>query len=461
MTHQLHLYSHDPIRSRLAPKLATLMQEAGAASTGLVWSSGENGGVLHPYLTLCAKAEDGCGFESVPKEFIRRSRRESVVGRLRSGQTRANTWAGMFLAERHGRSWFLVLEGDQRLEVGRSLGRAAEVAAWVATWAIGRIGGAEPTADLSAMELIADGEATEDASHFESAITSYRQAHEAALSTANEAAAIRAARFLARALRKLGRWDEAVAWYEQTRETALALGRLDEAARVAIGLATVRWHKGAIPAAEALYRSAIEEGEKAGARQAVAQGYFGLMLIHRDAEAWIEAVQVGWRAFMEARGLYDEWDILVTLGDCFRMLGRSEEAWCCNLITMNGSPLTETRHHAAQNLAVMSALRGDEASFEYFSSKVDDPELSTMGKGQILFERAQALLALDRPEGHEALEVALRYAEESELGKLVFDIEAALELERPWQPLLDPDPVVRDTEAEEIRTQLERLASGA
>jgi hypothetical protein len=83
-----------------------------------------------------------------------------------------------------------------------------------------------------------------------------------------------------------------------------------------------------------------------------------------------------------------------------------------------------------------------------------------MGKGQILFERGQALLALERPEGHEALDAALRHAEEFKLGKLVFDIEAALELERPWQPLLDPDPVVRDTEAEEIRTQLELLASG-
>jgi len=113
----------------------------------------------------------------------------------------------------------------------------------------------------------------------------------------------------------------------------------------------------------------------------------------------------------------------------------------------------------AQNLAVMSALKGDEASFDYFSSKVDLTELSAMGKGQILFERGQALLALERPEGHEALEAALRYAEELKLGKLVFDIEAALELERPWQPLLDPDPVVLDTEGEEIRTQLEVLAS--
>ena len=459
MTHHLHLYSHDPIRSRLAPKLATLMQEAGAASTGLVWSSGENGGVLHPYLTLCAKAEDGCGFESVPKEFIRRSRRESVVGRLRSGQTRANTWAGMFLAERHGRSWFLVLDGDQRLEVGRDLGRAVEIAAWVATWAIGRIEGAEPTVDLSAMELIADGEATEDASDFEWAISAYSQAHEAALSTANEAAALRAARFLGREFRKLGRWDEAVAWYEQTRDTALALGRFDAAAHAAIGLANVKRHKGAIPAAEALYRSAIEEGTQSGARQAVAQGYFGLMLIHRDSEAWTEAVQAGWRAFTEARGLPDEWDILVVLGNSFRMLGRLEEAWCCNLITLNGSPLTETRHHAAQNLAVMAALRGDEASFDFFSSKVDLAELSVMGKGQILFQRGQALLALDRPEGHEALEAALRYAEEVKLGKLVFDIEAALDVERPWEPLLGPDPVVRDTEEEEIRTQLELLAT--
>lgn len=460
MAHKLHLYSYDPIRSRLAPKLATLKLESGAASAGLVWSCTKNGGVLHPYLTLCPEAEHGCGFESVPEEFIRNSRRESVVGRLHSGQTRANTWAGLFLAERHGRSWFLVLQGDRRLEVGRNLGRAAEIAAWVATWAIGRIEGVEPTANLSVTELIAEGEATEDASNFESAITTYSQAHEAALSTANEAAAIRAARFLGRALRKLGRWDDAVTWYQQARDTALAFGRLDAAAHVAIGLANVRREKGAIAAAETLFRSAIEEGQTAGARQAVAQGYFGLMLIHRDAEAWTEAVRVGWRAFTEARGLDDEWDILVTLGDCFRRLGRSEEAWCCNLITMNGSPLTETRHHAAQNLAVMSAFRGDEASFDFFSSKVDDTELSAMGKGQILFERGQALLALDRPEGHEALQAALRYAEESKLGKLVFDIEAALDLERPWQPLVGPDPVARDTEEEEIRTQLELLASG-
>ena len=82
-----------------------------------------------------------------------------------------------------------------------------------------------------------------------------------------------------------------------------------------------------------------------------------------------------------------------------------------------------------------------------------------MGKGQVLFERGQALLALDRPEGHAVLEEALRYAEESKLGRLVFDIEAALELERPWEPLLGPDPVVRDTEEEEIRTQLNVLAT--
>jgi tetratricopeptide (TPR) repeat protein len=214
-----------------------------------------------------------------------------------------------------------------------------------------------------------------------------------------------------------------------------------------------------------LYRSAIEEGTQSGARQAVAQGYFGLLWVYMHAEAWTEAIQAGWRAFNEARGLPDEWDILVTLGECFRGLGRSEEAWYCNLITLNGSPLTETRQHAAQNLAVMSALKGDEASFDYFSAKVDATELSAMGKGQILFERGQALLALERPGGHEALEDALRHAEEFKLGKLVFDIEAALELERPWQPLLDPDPVVRDPvvrdiEAEEIRTQLELLASG-
>ena len=453
------IYSRDPIRSRLAPKLATLMQEAGATSARLVWSSGENSRVLHPYLTLCPEAEDGCAFSSVPEEFGRSSRKESVVGRLHSGQTRANTWAGLYLAERHGRSWFLVLQGDERLRVGRDLGRAAEIAAWVATWAIGRIEGAEPTARLSAMELLAEGEAAEDASDFEAAIASYRRALETALSTANTASTIRATRLSGRVFRKLGRWDEAVTWYEHARETALAYGRLEAAAHVAIGLANIRLQRGAMPAAETLYRTAIEEGTRSAARQAVAQAHFGLMSISVHAENWKAAVQAGWKAFTEARGLDDEWDILVALGECFRMMGRSEEARCCNLITMDGSPLTETRHHAAQNLAVMAALRGDDAAFDYFSAKVDDAELSTMGRGQILFERGQALLALGRPEGPEALATALRYAEESKLGKLVFDIEAALELERPWEPLLGPEPVVRDTEEEDIRTQLESLAA--
>lgn len=437
------------------------MQEAGATSARLVWSSGENSRVLHPYLTLCPGAEDGCAFSSVPQEFGRSSRKESVVGRLHSGQTRANTWAGMYLAERHDRSWFLVLQGDERLKVGRDLGRAVEIAAWVAMWAIGRIEGAEPTARLSAKELLADGEAAEDASDFEAAIASYRRALETALSTANTASTIRATRLSGRALRKLGRWDEAVTWYEQARETALAYGRLDDAAHVAIGLANVRRERGAIREAEALYRTAIEEGTQCAAQQAVARAHFGLMWIRLEAEDWKAAVQAGWQAFTEARGLDDEWDILVALGKCFRMLGRSEEALCCNLITMDGSPIAETRHHAAQNLAVMAALRGDETAFDYFSARVDHAELSTMGRGQILFERGQALLALGRPEGPEALATALRYAEESKLGKLVFDIEAALELARPWELLLGPDPVVRDTEEEEIRTQLKALvASG-
>ena len=460
MTTQFVLYAHDPIRSRLAPKLEPLMQKAGATSLGLVWSSAETGGVLHPYLTLCSESEDGCGFEGVPEEFSASSRRESVVGRLRSGQTKANTRAGMFLAERDGRSWFLVLQADECLKVGRDLGRAAEVAAWVAMWAIGRIERAEATAGLCAMELVADGEVAEDASDFEAAIASYGQALEAALCTANASAAIRAARFSGRVLRKLGQWDEAVVWYEHARDTALALGMLSEGAYIAIGLANVRLHKGAIPAAEALYHTAIEEGTQSGNRQAVAQGHFGLMWIHRESEAWTQAVRAGWQALTQARGLPDEWDILAALGDCFRMLGRSEEAWCCNLLTLERSPLAETRHQAAQNLAVIAALRGDEASFDRFAAEVDEAEVSTRGKGQILFERGQALLALGRPEGHEALEAALRYAEESKLGKLVFDIEAALELERPWEPLLGPDLVARDTEEEEIRTQLELLVAG-
>jgi len=452
-------YKHDPIRGRLAPKLARLMESSGAEYCALVWCTHEQPGDFHPYLTLTA---DGKPMVlSVPDELEQSSRRESLVGRLSSGQTRSKKWAGVFVAEREGRSWFLVLHSRERLRVGRDLGRGAEIAVWGAAWAVTRIGHVEPAGRLATAELLATAEAAEEASSFEEAASGYGRAYEVSLATGDTEGAIVSSWYGGRALRKLADWDAAVAWYNRAREVALDTGRLGLVASVTVGLANVRLHKGALGEARDLYRQVVDVGTKGENRQAVAQGYFGLMWVYGQEEDWTAAARVGWAAFTAARGLPDEWDILVALGGCFRMAGRIEEAKACNVLAMRSAPLPETRQLATCNLAVISALAGDELAYMSHIARVDPDTMSARGHVEVLAERGQALCALGREqEGRQLMRVALRQAEELKFGKLVFDIEQALELDRPWEPLMGPNPTPREREDIEIRTQLELLAAG-
>ena len=458
MLSELTPYSHDPVRGRLAPKLARLMEAAGADHCTLVWRDAAHPTEFHPYLTLgvggAAKLRD------LPLELEQTARRESVTGRLRSGQTRANKCAGMFVAEHGDRSWLLVLQSRDRLGVGREVGREVEVALWGAIWAVTRPRHLEPTGRLDARDLLSEAEAAEDESAFEDALRRYDRAHEVSLATGDSEGVILSSWYKGRALRKLARWDEAMSWYTRAREMAIGAGNPGLVASATVGLANVRLHKGALAEARDLYQEAVRVGQEAGNEQAVAQGYFGLMWVHGEEQDWPSATRVGWQAYTAARGLPDEWDILVALGGCFRMSGRMDEARSCNLVAMHAAPMPETRQLATCNLAVISALEGDEQSYEGFSAQIDADKMSARGRVEVLMERGQALCALGRDdEGRQALRTALRQAEDLKFGKLVFDIECSLELDSPWEPLVGPNPTLRDAEDVEIRTQLELMAS--
>ncbi len=434
------------------------MEASRAQYCALVWCALERPAEFHPYLTLGTDGKSK--LQSLPKELEQISRRESLTGRLSSGQTRANKWAGIFLAEREGRSWFLILQSQERLRVGRDVGREVEVAFWGATWAVARIGQLEPTGSLDTKELLAKGEAAEEASAFADAASQYRRAYEVSLATGDTDAVIYSSWYGGRALRKLAQWDEAMSWYARAREVARDAGRMGLVASVTVGLANVRLHKGALLEATDLYREVVQIGMEAENKQAVAQGYLGLMWIHRLEEDWRAAARVGWQALSLARGFDDEWDILVALSDCFRMLGRVEEAKSCNLLTSKCAPLPETRQIATHNLAVIAALQGDETAFANLRSEVDPASMSAMGRVQVLGEQGQVLCALGREEeGRRLIETALREAESMRLGKLVFEIEDALKRDRPWDSLMGPDLTPRDAEEDEIRTQLELIAS--
>ena len=240
MLSELTRYRHDPIRGRLAPKLARLMEASGAEYCALVWCALERPAEFHPYLTLGTDGKSK--LLSLPKDLEQISRRESLTGRLSSGQTRANKWAGIFLAEREGRSWFLILQSQERLRVGRDVGREVEVAFWGATWAVARIDHLEPTGSLDTKGLLAKGEAAEEASAFEDAASQYHRAYEVSLATGDTDAVIYSSWYRGRALRKLAQWDEAKSWYDRAREVALDAGRMGLVALVTVGLATMRLH---------------------------------------------------------------------------------------------------------------------------------------------------------------------------------------------------------------------------
>ena len=458
MSSDLIPYGYDPVRSRLAPKLARLKVVAGAEYCAVVWCPAEQPAEFHPYLTLGSDGKSK--LLSLPRDLAPASRRESLAGRLSGGRTRAKKWASIFIAEREGRSWFLILRSRGRLRIGRDIGREVEVALWGAIWAVARITQPEPTGHLDTNVLLTEAEAAEDASAFEDAASQYRRAHEVSLATGDTDGVIYSSWYRGRALRKLARWDEAMSWYTRAREVALDAGRSGLVASVTVGLANIRLHKGALAEARKLYREVVQIGLEAENKQAVARGYLGLVLVLSHEQDWTSAARLGWQAYASARGLPEEWDILVTLGTCFRMSGRMEEARCCNLVAMKGAPLPETRQLATCNLAVISALEGDERAFLSLMADVDPDAMSAMGRVEVLAERGQALCALGREEeGRHFMGIALRQAEDLRFGKLVFDIEKALELKKPWESLMGPDVTPRDAEEDEIRTQLELIAS--
>ena len=235
---ELSAYKDDPVRGRLAPKLARLMETSGAEHCALVWRDNTSPGEFHPYLTL------GSGgtrtLKHLPVELEQTSRKESLGGRLRSGQTQARKCAGMFVAEHEKRSWLLVLQSRNRLVVGREVGRDVEVALWGAIWAVTRAARLEPAGRLDARGLLAEAEAAEEASAFEEAVRRYDRAREVSLAIGDTEGVILSSWYKGRVLQKLAMWDEATSWYGRAREIASDLGRSALVASVTLGLANVR-----------------------------------------------------------------------------------------------------------------------------------------------------------------------------------------------------------------------------
>ena len=447
----LGLYSRNSIRERLAPRLLKLMDVAGASRCALLWSSGNPPGEFHPYLTL--DRGRGGGLIELPKGFAGSGRRESVTGRLRGGQTRSKTCAGMFITERDGRSWFVALQAKNRLTLGRSVGRFAELAYWGALSSVARIEHVEPTRQLDARALLTAGESAEEASSFDVAITLYARANEVALSTGDAEVVVRSGWYQGRALRKMAQWDEALAWYERALGIATSTAHVELAAVIGVGVANILWNKGDLPSARGLY----EKAAGSGIPEAETRGFAGLMLIATKAGDLNEARRCGWQAVRHAESDEDRTVALGGLADVFLELGFGNEAELTNRILLNMPVREENRMIAIHNLSHIYALRGDEEGYEYWRRQIDKDSVSIHVLVAFHVEDAQSLLALGKDlEGLSCYRTAVRLGEQYKTGQLLFQAESELEAAVAAQKER-PDPPSLDRESREIRAQLKEM----
>ena len=278
--------------------------------------------------------------------------------------------------------------------------------------------------------LMALGGAVEARTHLHGAVELYRIAYELFAAVGHVAAAVDAARFSGRALRRLALWDEAVRWYGIAREVAQAGALPGKVAQVLDGVANVHRERGNLPAARATLFEALEFAQQSGNPDALGQVFHGLAEAEHDCGNLTEAVRWGWRAVGAYPARNEQVMALATLGGTLIDLGdlnAAADAWAC---TRDLATNDYYRLYALDALGHICALRGDGAGFARWADKADALGWESgplSAKAEILHYRGLSYLALgESARAREYLERAVSFAEEHRFGQTLFAAERAL-----------------------------------
>ena len=278
--------------------------------------------------------------------------------------------------------------------------------------------------------LLALGETVESRLHLHGAVELYRTAYEISAATGNIAAAVDAARFTGRALRRLARWDDAVRWYGIAREVAAAGMLPGQVARVMDGLASVHRDRGNLPAARATLLEALPFAEVDETPSAAGSIYLGLASAEHVMDRLDEAMAWGWRAVGAFDSEEDRVIALAVLGGILIDTGDLEaasDAWrCVRDLAVN----EYYKLYAVDALGHIAALRGDRAGFARAATAADAMGWDTgplPAKAEILYYRGASYAALgESRRARVYLERAVAFAEEHRFSRTLFLAEAAL-----------------------------------
>lgn len=279
--------------------------------------------------------------------------------------------------------------------------------------------------------LVELGGVVESHLHLHGAVELYRTAYELFAATGTVEAAVDAARFAGRSLRRLARWDEASRWYGVARDVAAAAGLPGKVALAIDGSANIHRERGNLPGARDAWIEALEFGERSGERGVQAHLFHGLSSLEHQAGRLVEAARWGWRAVENYDQLDERVMALASLGGVLIDTGELDaaaDAWACV------RDLTESdfyRLYALDALGHIAALKGNAAGFARWAAEAD-----AMGwehgaprvKAEILHYRGLSHGALgDRERARAYLERAVAFAEEQGYSQTLFAAEVALE----------------------------------
>ena len=279
--------------------------------------------------------------------------------------------------------------------------------------------------------LLELGDRVDMLGHLHGAREIFHLAYQVAVTCGSGAIAGSAARFLGRAHRRLGAWEESEQWCGVARDLGEALGDGRLSALATLGLGNTVREKGNLPRALDLHRQTLEWGEVDGDCYVQGLSHHDLMTDEKLSGRFGKAIRHGWEAVRLYPSERDQLQALTDLAWAFVEVGELAAAEDAYTVVAHRTQDFRYRVYALEALAYIEALLGRRKQFEKRLEAVDE----TAWRGgppfmvsELLLNRGKAYGLLGDTELAERwLTEAKTYSEEHGNNQISFQAEAALE----------------------------------
>ncbi len=256
-------------------------------------------------------------------------------------------------------------------------------------------------------------------------------AYQVAVTCGSGAIAGTAARFLGRAHRRLGAWEDSETWYGVAQNLGEALGDGRLSALATNGLGSTSREKGNLPRALELHTETLQWGVEDGDRYIQGLSHHDLMTDQKLSGRFGDAIRHGWEAVRLYPSERDQLQALTDLAWAFVEVGEYGAAEDAYTVVAHRTQDFRYRVYALDALAYIEALLGRREQFEDRIQAVDETPWRTgqpFMVSELLYYRGKAYGLLGDVElAQRWLAEAKAYSEEHGNNQISFQAETALE----------------------------------